>query len=95
MDDFLKVSNKRLFLKYAYPCGRVLVKRETIKQELLDEIKDAIVRNKELKEDYIRPFKVALFFLTQIAKKQGKSIIDEDVIHSYYFERHLQLLNIC
>lgn len=83
-----KVSNKRLFLKYAFPCGQVLVNRGNISQEFHDEIKEAIVKNKELKEEYIKPFKVALFFLSEVAKKQGKDLIDEEVIHGYYFKRH-------
>jgi hydrogenase maturation factor len=88
MDNYPKISNKELFLKYAFPCGQVLVDRGTISQEFHDKIKESIVRNNPLKEDYIKPFKVALFFLSEIAKKQGKNVIDEEVIHSYYFERH-------
>ena len=88
MDNSLKISNKRLFLKYAFPCGKVLVNRGNISQEFLDEIKEGIVNNKRLKEDYLKPFKIALFFMTDIAKKQGKTIIDEEVIHKYYFEKH-------
>jgi hydrogenase maturation factor len=88
MDNSLKVSDKELFLKYAFPCGQVLVNRGNISQEFHDEIKRAIVGNKEIKEDYIKPFKVALFFLTEIAKKQGKTAIDKEIIRDYYFERH-------
>lgn len=88
MDNYPKISNKELFLKYAFPCGQVLINRGNISQEFHDEIKEAIVKNKQLKEDYIQPFKVALFFLTEIAKKQGKNVIDKEVIHGYYFERH-------
>jgi len=88
MNDFFKVTNKRLFLKYAFPCGKVLVSRGNITKEFLDEIKESIVKNKPLKEDYIKPFKVALFFSSDIAKKQGKKIIDEEVIHKYYLEGH-------
>ena len=88
MDNSLKVSNKRLFLKYAFPCGKVLVNRGNISQKFLDEIKENIVKNRRLKEDYLKPFKVALFFMADIAKKQGKTIIDEEIIRKYYFENH-------
>lgn len=88
MVNFLKVSDKGLFLRYAVPCGSVLVGRGTISQEFLDEMKTKVVNNEEIDDKYVQFYKVALFFLTKIAKSLGKQVIDKEVIHKYYFEEH-------
>jgi len=88
MVNFLKVSDKGLFLRYAIPCGSVLVRRGTVSQELLDEMKTKVVNNEQINDKYTEVYKVALFFLTKIARGLGKKVIDKEVIHKYYFKEH-------
>lgn len=46
----------------------------------------------EVHPEYIETFKTALAFCRAIAKKEGKESIDSEVIHTYFLERHNQLL---
>ncbi|MFC2175258.1 hypothetical protein ACFLQ2_05365 [archaeon] len=73
----MQLVAKELFLKYALPCGSVLVKRGTITQEQLRELEtDPTI------------FKVGLFMCEQAAKNLGKSTIDAEAIHQYFWMDH-------
>ncbi|MCK4328151.1 MAG: hypothetical protein KAW41_06850 [Candidatus Diapherotrites archaeon] len=74
----MELADKELFLRYALPCGRVLVKRGTITQEQLDQglsIDPAL-------------FKVGLFMCAQAAKALGKDSIDRGAIRQYFWLDH-------
>ncbi len=92
LTDFSKVANKKLFLKYAIPCGRVLVKRNLIKQEYLDSIEDSVIKKLELKDEYVEVFDSAILMMTQMASKREKDVIDDDIIHDYFLKRHNEYL---
>ncbi len=87
----MRVSDPLLFLKYAIPCGSAMVKRGDLSQQLLDEMTDAVSREKTSPR-FIAPFKTALAFCRAIARKKGKQAIDSEVIRSYFLERHNELL---
>jgi len=79
----MQLADKETFLKYALPCGSVLVKRGTITQEQLDL---------GLEADPTL-FKVGFFMCEQAAKKLGKDAIDKEAIRQYFWldhDKHLE-----
>ena len=84
----LPIKGRELFLKYAIPCGDVLVDRGELKQRLLDKMKGSVVDQKELNYDIENVFKVATRMCTILGTKMGKKEIDEDVIRRYFLHEH-------
>ena len=72
---YMQLTDRETFLKYAVPCGQVLVKRGTITQDQLDNPEPEM-------------FKVGLFLCEQSAKKLGKDVIDTEAIHQYFWYDH-------
>ena len=84
----MKITDRDLFLKYAIPCGHVLVKRGDLKQETLDRIRDKVVFKQEVREDLEDIFPIAVRMCKLLAKKSGKSVIDQEVIRDYFWHEH-------
>ncbi len=84
----LPIQNKELFLKYAIPCGEVLVDRGELKERLLNKLKDSVIDQKELNYDIENIFKVATRMCTILGTKMGKDSIDEEVIRKYFLHEH-------
>lgn len=84
----LPISDRELFLRYAIPCGQVLVKRGEVREDLLKRLNDS-VKNKGDTECQIEDvFKVASRMCTIIAKQMGRSEIDAPVIRRYFLAEH-------
>jgi hypothetical protein len=90
MARFLEVGDKELFLKYAIPCGVMLVKRGKITQEYLDSLVYKIVNKQPLSQLDAETFQVAMIELTDIATESEKTTIDSETIRKYFLELHNQ-----
>ncbi|MBN2330562.1 MAG: hypothetical protein JXC85_01995 [Candidatus Aenigmarchaeota archaeon] len=84
----LPIKDKELFLRYAVPCGEVLVRRGELKRELLHELKQSVEHGQEIDADVGQIFKVAGRMCTILAKRMGKSEIDGEVIRRYFMLEH-------
>jgi hypothetical protein len=84
----LPIRNKELFLRYAIPCGEVLVKRGELKMELLEKLRDNTSHGQEVDVDLGAVFGVAARMCTIIARRMGKSAIDDEVIRRYFLVEH-------
>ena len=84
----MKITNKELFLKYAIPCGDVLVKRGDLKQETLDRIRERVIKKQRVEDDLERVFPIAVRMCRLIAKKLGKGVIDPETIRQYFWHEH-------
>ena len=84
----MEVKDKRLFLKYAIPCGKVLVKRGVMSKEKLEELEKKVVKNEKLTQEDVKFFSTALSLCEILAKKMGKKAIDKEVIKKYFLEKH-------
>ncbi len=84
----MKITDRNLFLRYAIPCGDVLVKRGDLKQETLDSVKEKVIRKEEVKEDLEELFPIAVRMCKLLAKKSGKEAIDPEVIRQYFWHEH-------
>jgi hydrogenase maturation factor len=85
---FKNEETKRLFLRYAIPCGSVLVKRGKITQEKLDELKNSLLEGKKINDNLEEIFTFAMKMLDLTLKEMDKEKIDEEVIHKYFWEKH-------
>lgn len=78
----MELVERELFLRYALPCGKNLVKHGRISQSELD-------KGMGIDEHH---FKVGLFMCEQAAKKLGKTVIDRDAIRQYFWFDHDRLV---
>jgi len=84
----LPIRDKELFLRYAIPCGEVLVRRGEVEGELLHKLNDAVKNRTELDYPVEEVFKVAARMCTIIARQMGKGEIDDEVIRRYFLVEH-------
>ena len=84
----LPIKNKDLFLRYAVPCGEVLVRRGEVKEELLRQLNDSVKYGQPVDYPIGDVFKVASRMCTIIAKQMGKDAIDDEVIRRYFLVEH-------
>lgn len=84
----LPIKDKELFLRYAIPCGEVLVRRGELKGELLNELKESVEHGQDIDAPVGDIFKVATRMCTILAKRMGKSEIDNEVIRRYFMLEH-------
>jgi hypothetical protein len=84
----MKVTDKKLFMRYAIPCADTLVERGNITQGRLDDLIRKMVSGLEFTGDDISIFKVAKAHCTMIAKRNGKKEIDAEVIEEYFLGKH-------
>ena len=85
---FASEKDRRLFLKYAIPCGRVLLRRGEIEESLLLELEDMVRTGKEIRIDITDIFKIGSRMCYIIMKRLGKSGIDSGVIRNYFWYEH-------
>lgn len=84
----LQIRDKDLFLRYAVPCGEVLVKRGDLKAELLRKFNDSVKHKQGVEYPIEDVFKVATRMCTILAKRMGKKEIDSEVIRRYFLLEH-------
>ena len=84
----LPIKDKELFLRYAIPCGEVLVKRGEVKAKLLKQLNDSVKNRQEIRTPVEDVFKVATRMCTILAKQMGKKEIDSEVIRKYFLIEH-------
>ena len=84
----LPIKDRDLFLRYAIPCGEVLVNRGELKKEILGKMSEAVKQGKVIDFPIEDNFKVASRMCTIIAKKMGKNVIDSEVIRRYFLLEH-------
>ena len=84
----LPIRDKELFLRYAIPCGEVLVKRGELRHDLLRELNDSVANGQEIDMPVGNIFKVASRMCTILAKRMGKTEIDAEVIRRYFLLEH-------
>jgi len=88
MFEILPIKNKELFLRYAIPCGEVLVKRGELREDLLKKLNDSVRNRQEIEIPIERVFKVAAGMCSILAKQMGKNEIDSEVIRRYFLIEH-------
>ncbi len=84
----LEIVNKELFLRYAIPCGQVLVERGSLDRELLEKLNKKVADERPVRERIEDLFPVAARMCTIIANMLGKESIDSDVIRRYFLFEH-------
>ncbi|UCC91411.1 MAG: hypothetical protein JSV39_03815 [Candidatus Aenigmatarchaeota archaeon] len=84
----LPIKDKELFLRYAIPCGEVLVKRGGLREELLKKLNDSVKKKEEIETPIENVFKIATRMCTILAKQMGKREIDSEVIRRYFLIEH-------
>ena len=82
------VRDRLLFLKYALPCARTLVKRGNVSQEYVDKLVDIVADGNVPEEDAEKMFKIATAMCNAIAVRMNKDEIDDDVIRKYFLTEH-------
>ena len=90
----LKFLNKKLFLRYAIPCLEVKVERGEMNEEEFKEIVEEFAEGRILSnEEITKLFPVAIFHIKKMAEKEkDEIIIDEEVIHRYFLDEHVKVL---
>ncbi len=89
----LPIKDRELFLRYAIPCGSVLVKRGSVSQEKLEQLEQGLLSGRPIEEDLGRIFGVGVRMLTILARRMGKKEIDREVIRKYFWFEHPDCIN--
>jgi hydrogenase maturation factor len=84
----LPIENKELFLRYAIPCGQVLVKRGSLDPRLLKKAEKIVTDGKTANINPGEMFPTAAKMCTLLAHKMGKKVIDAVVIRRYFLFEH-------
>ncbi len=84
----LPIENKELFLRYAVPCGEVLVKRGELKKEFLQTLHDSVIYRQDIDLPVEKFFPVASRMCSILARRMGKRTIDDEVIRKYFLIEH-------
>lgn len=87
MPKFLPAKDQNLFLRYAIPCGQVLVKRGKLDEDELDRMIEDVKAQGGTQKD-CEVFEVAMFWCSEAARGAGKKEVDKKIIHTYFFEEH-------
>jgi len=82
------IKDRLLFLKYALPCARTLVKRGKISQGDVNSAIRQVAGNNVPETKIEGIFKVANFECSRLAKKAGKACIDSGTIRRYFLLEH-------
>lgn len=80
-------------MRYAIPCGCVLVKRCAMKQEYLGSLIEIMKKNRKIPKNAEKNFKVAFSACSLIAIDKGKKKIDKEVIYEYYRKKHDEVID--
>jgi hydrogenase maturation factor len=84
----LPITDKELFLRYAIPCGEVLVNRGTLDPRLLKKAERIVTDGKSANIKPEEMFPTAAKMCTLLAHKMGKKTIDQEVIRRYFLFEH-------
>ena len=84
----LPIKDRELFLRYAIPCGEVLVRRGELRSELLKRLNNSVKNKEEFEYPIEDVFRVASRMCTIIAKQMNRKEIDEEVIRRYFLVEH-------
>jgi len=84
----LPITDKELFLRYAIPCGEVLVKRGSLDPKLLKKAERIVTDGKTANIKPEEMFPTAAKMCTLLAHKMGKKAIDAEVIRRYFLFEH-------
>lgn len=84
----LPIRDKKLFLKYAIPCGSVLRDRGKVSQKELDSLKRSVLEGRPVKKDVGKIFNVARIMCSITALKMHREEINQDVIRRYFWGEH-------
>lgn len=82
------IEDVNLFLRYAVPCGGVLVKRRSLTRERLNYLEKCAVEGMEPEGDLENDFKIGVRMLMLTAQRMGKNSIDREVIRKYFWKDH-------
>ncbi len=88
MFEVLPIKDKELFLKYAIPCGEILVNRGELREELLRRLNNSVKNKQDIEIPIENVFKVASRMCSILAKQMGKKEIDSEVIRRYFLIEH-------
>ncbi|MEM5812995.1 MAG: hypothetical protein QXU71_01375 [Candidatus Aenigmatarchaeota archaeon] len=86
--------DKYLFLRYALPCAKEMIKRKEVSKEYIEKIKYCIKNKEKIKEDYLKTFPIAYSFCKEIGKKIKRNAMDEEVIRRYFWFEHDKVVDI-
>jgi len=86
--DFESEMARRLFLKYAVPCGKIYVKRSLMDKKYFNNLIDVVANKKKIPEGAESTFKLALEMCSKAAKNLGKNRIDEETVRQYFWFDH-------
>jgi len=84
----MRISNLKLFLKYALPCAETLVERGQVSPDYVDSAIEAVAGGKEIPPGVEKIFKTALENCEILAKSSKKDSIDEEIIRNYFLFNH-------
>jgi len=84
----LPIRNRELFLRYAIPCGEVLVGRGELREDLLKALNDSVKNGLETDFPIEGVFRVATRMCSILAKRMGREEIDDEVIRRYFLLEH-------
>jgi len=89
----MNAEDRLLFLRYALPCARTLVKRGSVSQDRIDELMMMVSENRPPPEGAERIFVVANAMCGVIAKRMGKRGVDSEVIREYFLFEHSDVVD--
>jgi hypothetical protein len=84
----MEIADKELFLRYAVPCGQILVRRGSLDAGVLESLRKRTAEGRSVRDDVAECFPVAARMTTLLAQKMGREEIDEDVIRRYFLFDH-------
>lgn len=87
----IEEKSRVLFMKYALPCARTLVKRNQVTQEEVDALIE-LVKKGVVPDGTEKIFKVALAACSLLALDANKRVIDEAVIRKYFLKKHSDMI---
>jgi hydrogenase maturation factor len=88
----MMIEDVNLFLRYAVPCGKVLVKRRTLSKERLEYLERCVIEGNEPVGNLEEDFKIGFRMLMLTALRMGKNTIDREVIRKYFWKDHKKCL---
>jgi hypothetical protein len=84
----MRVSDRRLFLRYALPCAETLVKRGDVKKAFVDGLILAVSSGRPIPKGAESMFKTAISNCEGAARRMGRKTIGRDVIRVYFLVDH-------
>ena len=86
--DFENEDARLVFLRYATPCSKVLVKRGLMKKDYFNNLIEAVAGRTEIPQNAERNFELAMQMCNRVAEGMHKDRIDEEVVRKYFWFVH-------